>query len=94
MLEDFSSFTFPKVITILTPISNHNKKPPVGYNSWIKEIYLDQPKSGGTAQLLAMIHVKIMPAKAWFEENLKLPIGLHTTMYLSTASTTRDQRET
>jgi len=56
--------------------------------------YLDQPKSGGTAQLLAIIHVKAMPATAWFEENLKLPIGLHTTMYLSTASTTRDQRET
>lgn len=56
--------------------------------------YLDQPTRGGTAQELAMIQVKAQPVAAWDAVNLKLPMGLQTTMYLSTASTTRDHRET
>ena len=56
------------------------------------EIYLDQPRRGGVAQAKAMIQVKMTPATAWLPVNLKLPIGLQTTMYLSTARTTRDQR--
>ena len=54
--------------------------------------YLDQPKSSGAAQARAMIQVKLTPAAAWAPVNLKLPMGLQTTMYLSTARTTRDQR--
>ena len=60
----------------------------------ICEHYLDQPKSGGAAQARAMIQVKRTPAAAWVPVNLKLPMGLQTTMYLSTARTTRDQRAT
>ena len=56
--------------------------------------YLDQPTSGGAAQAIAMIQVKTTPAPACDAVNLKLPMGLQTTMYLSTARTTRDQRET
>lgn len=56
--------------------------------------YLDQPTRGGTAQEAAMIQVNEHPIAAWVAVNLKLPIGLQTTMYLSTARTTRDQRET
>ena len=56
--------------------------------------YLDQPKKGGRATDAAMIQVKATPAPAWAAPNLKLPMGLQTTMYLSMASTTKDHRET
>jgi hypothetical protein len=56
--------------------------------------YLDHPNSGGPAQAKAMIQVKATPAPAWVLVNLKLPMGLQTTMYLSTARTTRDHRAT
>lgn len=56
--------------------------------------YLDQPTRGGTAQEAAMIHVKAQPVAAWVAVNLKLPMGLQTTMYLSIARTTRDHRDT
>ena len=43
---------------------------------------------------MAATHVNAIPVIAWVVENLKLPIGLQTTMYLSMASTTSDQRAT
>lgn len=56
--------------------------------------YLDQPTSGGPAQVIAINQVKAIPPMACVDENLKLPIGLHTTIYLSMASTTNDQSAT
>lgn len=56
--------------------------------------HLDQPTKGGTAQAKAMNQVKAQPIAEWVAVNLKLPIGLHTTMYLSMAKTTRDHRDT
>lgn len=56
--------------------------------------YLDQPTSGGAAQVMAMNQVKPIPPIACVDENLKLPIGLHTTIYLSIASTTSDHSAT
>lgn len=56
--------------------------------------YLDQPTKGGTAQELAIIQVNAQPAAEWVAVNLKLPMGLQTTMYLSIAKTTRDHRDT
>lgn len=56
--------------------------------------YLDQPTKGGTAQEQAIIQVKAQPAAEWVAVNLKLPMGLQTTMYLSIAKTTRDHRDT
>lgn len=56
--------------------------------------YLDQPTRGGTAQEAAMIQVNAQPTEAWVAVNLKLPMGLQTTMYLSIARTTRDHKET
>lgn len=42
--------------------------------------YLDQPTRAGTAQEHA---VNTHPTEAWLALNLKLPMGLQTTMYLS-----------
>lgn len=42
--------------------------------------HLDQPKSGGAAQEMAMTQVKAMPIKAWLAEKRKLPMGLQMTM--------------
>lgn len=56
--------------------------------------YLDQPTRGGTAQEPAMIQVNAQPTAAWVALNLKLPMGLQTTMYLSIARTTRDHKAT
>lgn len=41
-----------------------------------------------------MIHINVQPTEAWVMVNLKLFIGVQTTMYLSTARTTRDHKET
>lgn len=56
--------------------------------------YLDQPKRGGTAQAPAITQVNAQPNEAWVAVNLKLPMGLQTTMYLSIARTTRDHKAT
>lgn len=45
--------------------------------------YLDQPTRGGMAQEHAVIQVNTHPTEAWLGLNLKLPMGLQTTMYLS-----------
>lgn len=42
--------------------------------------HLDQPKSGGAAQEMAMTQVKAMPIMAWLAEKRKLPMGLQMTM--------------
>lgn len=70
--------------------------PPKGHVSHVGEVacYLDQPTRGGTAQEQAMIQVNAQPTEAWVAVNLKLPMGLQTTMYLSIARTTRDHRDT
>lgn len=56
--------------------------------------YLDQPNRGGTEQAHAITQVNAQPNEAWVAVNLKLPMGLQTTMYLSIARTTRDHKET
>lgn len=44
------------------------------------QTHLDQPKSGGAAQEMAMTQVKAMPIMAWLAEKRKLPMGLQMTM--------------
>lgn len=41
-----------------------------------------------------MTQVNPQPMAEWVPVNLKLPIGLQTTMYLSIAKTTRDHSDT
>lgn len=56
--------------------------------------HLDQPTNGGHAQDIAISQVNPQPIAEWVAVNLKLPIGLQTTMYLSIAKTTRDHSDT
>lgn len=71
-------------------LDSNCKLPALLYNA----SYLDQPIRGGAAQVIAMNQVKPIPPSACVDENLKLPIGLQTTIYLSIASTTNDQSAT